>query len=407
MRRPRPRVAIVSDLREERWHSMDLIAEMLLFNLRSPDARSVDAVQVRPSMVRRFTRLPLAGRLHAADTADRIVNRHWDYPRWLTPQGGEFDLFHVIDHSYAHLVKSLPAGRALVSCHDLDAFQGVLPGTRGGSAVGRRLGKRLLEGLVAARKVVCGSVATRDELVSYGVVPPARVTVVQHGVHPTCSPWPDAAADREAEALLGAFDPGRPELLHVGSTIARKRIDVLLELFSAARRKAPFMRLVRVGDTFTASQERLIAGLKLSDHVTVLPFVERRVLAAIYRRAALLLQPSEREGFGLPVAEAQACGTAVVASDLPALREVGGGAAEYCPVGEIDAWSATVLRLIEERAASPDRWQIRRTAGIVQAQRFDWREHARRMTEVYHELLAEPLRRPLSAVPAPAAAGRP
>jgi hypothetical protein len=52
----------------------------------------VDAVQVRPSMVRRFTRLPLAGRLHAADTADRIVNRLWDYPRGH-PTGRRFDLF--------------------------------------------------------------------------------------------------------------------------------------------------------------------------------------------------------------------------------------------------------------------------------------------------------------------------
>ena len=71
--------------------------------------------------------------------------------------------------------------------------------------------------------------------------------------------------------------------------------------------------------------------------MTVLPFVDRRVLAAVYRRVALLLQTSDREGFGLPVAEAMTCGTPVVASDLPALREVGGPAATYCPVGDVDA----------------------------------------------------------------------
>jgi hypothetical protein len=51
--------------------------------------------------------------------------------------------------------------------------------------------------------------------------------------------------------------------------------------------------------------------------------VDRRVLAAIYRRVALLLQTSDRDGFGLPVAEAMTCGTPVVASDLPALMAQG------------------------------------------------------------------------------------
>jgi len=55
-----PRVAIVSDLREERWHSMDLVAEMLLLNLKAPDLRVVDPTELRPVMVRRFSRLPFA-----------------------------------------------------------------------------------------------------------------------------------------------------------------------------------------------------------------------------------------------------------------------------------------------------------------------------------------------------------
>ena len=56
-----PRVAVVSDLREERWHAMDLVAEMLLVNLRTPGARLVDAMELRPAMVRRLSRLPLVG----------------------------------------------------------------------------------------------------------------------------------------------------------------------------------------------------------------------------------------------------------------------------------------------------------------------------------------------------------
>jgi glycosyltransferase involved in cell wall biosynthesis len=113
----------------------------------------------------------------------------------------------------------------------------------------------------------------------------------------------------------------------------------------------------------------------------------------------LLLQPSDREGFGLPVAEAMACGTPVVASDLPALREVGGGAATYCPVGDIARWSNSVAELLRERDNDVEAWRVRRAAGTAQARRFNWPEHARRMMDVYRELLNEIASRDATARP--------
>jgi glycosyltransferase involved in cell wall biosynthesis len=381
-----PRVAIVSDLREERWHSMDLVAEMLLLNLRAPDLRVVDATELRPVMVRRFTRVPFVPH-SLAETADRITNRVWDYPHWLESRRDEFDVFHIVDHSYANLVRVLPANRTIVTCHDLDAFQGVLPGTRGGTLVTRALAHRLLEGLQAAARIVCVSQAAGDQLMSYDIVSPARVTVIPNGVHPTCSHRPDARADRQAEELLGPMTPSAIELLHVGSTIPRKRIDVLLESVAVLRRRWSRLRLIRVGDAFTPAQERQVRQLGLTNAVTVLPFVDRRVLSALYRRASMLLQPSEREGFGLPVAEAMASGTPVVASRIPALVEVGGRAATYCPVGDVDAWVETVSELLDERIASSSDWRARCAASLAQARRFSWREHSRRMTDLYTDVL--------------------
>ena len=112
-------------------------------------------------------------------------------------------------------------------------------------------------------------------------------------------------------------------MLHVGSTIARKRIDTLLRVFAGIRRARPDARLVRVGGPFTAEQRALVRELQLEDAIVVLPFLDRSTLAAVYRQSAVLLLPSEREGFGLPVLEALACGTPVIASDIEALREVG------------------------------------------------------------------------------------
>jgi glycosyltransferase involved in cell wall biosynthesis len=382
-----PRIAVVSDLLEERWHSMDLVAEILMLGLRTPQARVVDAEQVRPAMVRRLTLIPAVGRTNTAQTMDRIINRVWDYGRWLEPRMADFDLFHIVDHSYAHLVTSLPPGCCLVTCHDVDAFAGVLPGTKAESTMGRVLAGRLLDGLLAARKIVCGSLATRDALIASGVVPESRIAVVPYGIHPSCQPTPDRRADAEASRLLGPADPGCPELLHVGSTIPRKRIDVLLEVFARVRQRHPSARLIRVGGDFTRAQKRQLSRLGLESHVRVLPFLERHVLASLYRRAALVLQPSEREGFGLPVAEAKACGSMVVASDLPPLREVGGEGTAYCPVGDVTAWTETVSELLHERASNSPAWNARSTCGILDARRFDAIEHARLMIDVYRELL--------------------
>jgi glycosyltransferase involved in cell wall biosynthesis len=175
--------------------------------------------------------------------------------------------------------------------------------------------------------------------------------------------------------------------LHVGSTIARKRIDVLLRTFAAVREVLPTVRLLRVGGPFTADQARLAHKLRVDHATVVLPFVNSEVLAAIYRRAAMVLIPSEREGFGLPLVEAMACGAPVIASDLAVLREVGGGAAEFATVGDVAAWTSLALGLIRERSDDPLRCAARRAEGLEHAANFSWSETARRYVELYRQVV--------------------
>ena len=367
---------------------MDLVADMHLHHLRQHHRDSVDAARLRPQFTRRFGALPgLAGN-RAASNADRFLNRFVDYPAYLRREGGGFHIYHVVDHSYAHLVHELPAERTLVTCHDLDAFRCLLEPERDPRPWWfRRMARRTLEGLSAAARVICDSGAVRRELIRQGILPAERVIVVPLGVHPTCSPAADADGDARASALLAPPRNGQVELLHVGSTTPRKRIDVLLRAFARVRNELPEARLVRVGGPFTPAQRTLLGRLGLDKSVVVLPFVDRATLAALYRRATLVLQPSDSEGFGLPVAEALACGTPVLVSDLEVLREVAGDAAVYRQPGDIESWTTAIVELVAECREQSASWQSRKQLCLARGAAFSWTEHARRMTAVYRELL--------------------
>lgn len=377
MTRPPIRVAIVADLPEEGWPSMDLVAEMLLTHLGP--AVGVTPLRIQPPFVPRLGRFLRAS--SAPPVLDRLINRFHDYPKWLRAAAPDVDIYHIVDHSYAHLAHVLPAGRTVVTCHDIDAFRPLLGRQASESRLPLALVRRLATGIARASVVACVSDSTRRELVATGLVAEHRTEVVFNGVHHSCSPHEDAEADAEAARLLGPV--ADVEILHVGSTIARKRIDILLQAFGGVAGAVHGARLVRVGGAFTAAQADALAALGLSGRVVTLPALDRRTLAAVYRRATLLLLPSEREGFGLPIVESMACGTPVLAADLPVLREIGGAAAAYAPVANVPAWRDAVLALLEERRTRRDRWHARRQAGLARAAAFSWQRGAGQMAAIY------------------------
>jgi glycosyltransferase involved in cell wall biosynthesis len=348
-------------------------------------AGTIAATRLQPAMRERFRRLPLLGRHRRAPLADRIAGRFYDYPRWLRSRVNDFDIFHIVDHSYAHLVRSLPSQRTVVTCNDVDALLPVSTGQHQPFDISRGLARRIMDGLAQAERVACISHATEQRLLAFGRLIPGRVTVAYLGVHPSCSPVPDPRADAAVERRLG---PKRVELLHVGSTIPRKRIDLLLQVFRGVLDVRPDVRLLRVGDPFTAEQAALARQLGVADAIVHLPFLERPELASVYRRAALVLLPSDREGFGLPVVEALACGTPVLASAIESLIEVGGSVVSHCDVADLPCWVSTTLALLAEREKEPAQWEVRRGRGLEMAARFSWRKYAAEMSRIYQAVYA-------------------
>jgi glycosyltransferase involved in cell wall biosynthesis len=375
MRAEPVRVAVLCDFREENWPSMDLVGNMLFDRLSHHE--QVSAKRFRPA---------LKFRGEQPGKSARFWGRFVQYPRLLRGVASDFDLFHIVDHSYAHLVHQLPAERTVVTCHDLDTFRCLLaPADEKRSFAFRSMTRRILTGLQSAAHVTCDTAATRDAILQHGLLPPERLTVVHNGVHPSFSPLPDPAADNELTRKLGRQPDRCPELLHVGSTISRKRIDVLLHVFAEIRRRQPDARLVRVGSAFTHQQEALAAELDVREHIDFLEHVDTPLLGACYRRASVLLQPSDAEGFGLPVIEAMACGTQVIASDIAPLREVGGNAAVYCTVADIQSWSNAVRKAL---AADASARTVASSRALKQASRFTWTNYANSMFDIYQQVLS-------------------
>lgn len=353
---------------------MDLVGEMLARHLPPPAA---------PEQVLRPIRS-----LTPSFTANRIWLRFYEYPRWLRQNHHQFDIFHIVDHSYSQLAHELPPERTVVTCHDIDTFRSVLePSNCPRGPLFRLMTRRILTGLARAAHVTCDSSATLQDLARHHVLPRNRMSVVPLGPHPACSPSPNPAADKEAERLLG---PGPTlDIFHVGSTLVRKRIDVVLRVFAQARARFPSLRLLRAGGPLTPDQRALAHELGVLPALIELPFLERETLAAIYRRAVLVLLPSEAEGFGLPVTEAMACGTPVLASDLPVLQEVGGAAASYCPVADLPSWGAALNELLFEYQNNSQAWKKRQLQSIRQSSRFSWAAYSNCMLDVYNKLLQD------------------
>ena len=252
----------------------------------------------------------------------------------------------------AHFQYALPlgyAGRSVVTVHDL-SFE------EADSAMG--LADRLTFRAVVPRAVrgsnhvLTVSVRTKRDIIEHYAVPSSKVTVTPNGVDPAFSP--------------GSGD--RRYLLFVGAIHARKHPEAALEAADAVG-----LPLVVAGPEKDAQLAR-----RLRDRGAELRgYVSKDELAELYRGAAALVLPSRFEGFGLPVLEAMASGTPVVAAAEPALREVADGAAVYAEDGD---FGAAARRALEER----DRLAA---AGIERARLFSWAETARLTVEVYRRVL--------------------
>jgi glycosyltransferase involved in cell wall biosynthesis len=204
-----------------------------------------------------------------------------------------------------------------------------------------------------ARRVLAISQRTKDELVERYGLPPEKIVVSPLAADPAFTP---GGTRSDYVLLAGSIEP-------------RKNPLVAAEAARAAGR-----RLVVVGP----ERDRALAEKLRALGADVRGFVEKDELVRLTQEAAALVFPTQHEGFGLPVIEAMACGTPVVATPDPAVREVGGDAVAYAEPRDFPEALARIL-------ADPEPWS---RAGLERAKAYSWERAARITADVYREALS-------------------
>lgn len=162
-----------------------------------------------------------------------------------------------------------------------------------------------------------------------------------------------------------------PTLLYVGRLKRYKGLEVLFEALSRLEHRMPDARLVIAGRGSDERRlRRLVRRAGLSHRVRFLGYISQEEKVAWLRRAWAVVYPSPKEGWGMTNVEAAACGTPVIASDAPGLREsvAAGASGVLAPHADPAAWAASIREVLEDPSV---RERLGR-GGVVHAARFSW-----------------------------------
>jgi len=228
--------------------------------------------------------------------------------------------------------------------------------------------------------IVTTSFATKKDIVDIYGISPDKIRVIYLGVN---NNFFNAAAYATEENLKKKYGlPGR-FILNVSTSVRRKNIPALLDVYAKLLKKGIKEKLVIVAGSRSAGDEikEIVTLMNLENGVLCLSEIPTEELAYLYRKAVLFVFPSLYEGFGLPVVEAMACGCPVIVSNVSSLPEVGADA-----VVAVDPYNWEEMAGVVERVlADGDLREDMRAKGLERAKLFRWEKTAAETVEAYRE----------------------
>jgi glycosyltransferase involved in cell wall biosynthesis len=274
----------------------------------------------------------------------------------------------------------------VVTIHDLTTL--LVPEYRRGAKA------RLYNALVSAsargaNQIITDSLASKGEILEHLGLEEERVTAVYLAAGPQYTPKENSLVDM---AVLRKYDLPDFYILYLGGYEIHKNVTTLLLAWTyvsqALGTEYPLVLAGKkpVGGTAVfPDYDSYIQKLRLEEYVRWVGYVDEEDKPVLYRNAETFVFPSRREGFGLPVLEAMACGTPVVTSDATSLLEVVGDAAfAVDPDDERGMAGAIIATIVQENLAAELRQK-----GEKQAATFSWEKTVAETVAVYEKALVD------------------
>jgi glycosyltransferase involved in cell wall biosynthesis len=235
------------------------------------------------------------------------------------------------------------------------------------------------------QRIIAVSETTGKDVARYMQVPAAKITVVPNGIDHQMF-YPPGAAEiaefRRHKQLTQPFFLYVARLEHPAKNHLR-----LIRAFESLADSGVFAgHLVLPGAPWHGSEvvEQAVAASAFRDRIRLEGFVDNADLPLWYAAAEALVFPSLMEGFGLPLLEAQACGTRIACADATSLPEVAGPAGILFNGLDVAAMSAAMARLVTMDAGERRRLE---GDGMAWAARFTWSAHAAAAVTIYRDTL--------------------
>lgn len=356
--------------------SMDVYANGLIAGLKA-EHHHWEISELAPQSFDRRTR-------SLSIRTQKAYERFWRFPQRVRQQSP--DIFHIIDHSDAHIVRWLrTTGKPIVvTCHDLINI--VYPDNLQGSVrmpfVSDRLGRYSIDGMKYADEIVSVSAETAKHIQNILNIAPERITVIPNAVDRLFQPLTDEDARSFRHQIAVPDDTFC--LLNVGGIQPRKNIQGILTALKLLKQRGLSIELWKISDDFTDEDKQSIRANGLEDTIRYLGYLDKPALVKAYNAADVLVAPSFHEGFGITLLEAMACGTPTITSNVSAMPEVVGDAGIQIDPYDRQAIADAVVRLHDDSTY----YQQLRSLGIDRARLFTWEKVALQMEQVYDRAIA-------------------
>jgi alpha-1,3-rhamnosyl/mannosyltransferase len=196
-----------------------------------------------------------------------------------------------------------------------------------------------------AAHIITISHFTKQDIITRYHVDAARISVIYLGFDPAAFLHP---SDSVMQNTLRQHGITQPYLLSVGRLERKKNIAQLIRVFANIHTQYPQLRLVLVGSPGTGwdEAEDCINQYDLKTHISILGWQPRSVSTALLAGACAFVFLSRFEGFGMPLIEAFAVGTPVIASRTSAIPEIAGDAALLVNPEDLDATTSAILTVV-------------------------------------------------------------